>query len=268
MHKKYLHINRKAWDLRTQIHFASSFYDVSAFKRGAISLKPPELELVGDPKGKSLLHLQCHFGLDTLSWARIGAKATGIDFSSVSIRTAKQLAEEVAIPARFLYGDVSRLDEVLGTERFDLIVATYGIICWISDIVSWALGIHKHLVDGGRFILVEFHPILEVFYPGKVSGANSYFAVGGRPVYSKSRGTYADPSAPISYTEYRWQHSVGDVVSALIKADLKLQYLHEYPFCSYKIADDLKVKKDGLWHFGRNKKRLPLMYGIVAGAAH
>jgi SAM-dependent methyltransferase len=252
--------NRSAWDLRTAVHLESSYYEIDAFRAGELSLKPPERELVGDPAGLRLLHLQCHFGLDTLSWARLGAVVTGVDISPSSVEAARRIAAELGIEARFHCQDVQSLGE-LG-EPYDLVFASYGVVCWLSSLAGWAAGIQRNLRPGGRFVLVEFHPILEVLHPGKVSGTGCYFG-SERAAARHSFGTYADPAAPISYWEYRWQHTVADVIAALTGAGLRLERFEEYPYCSYRLCEELDRFADGVWTTSDVEELLPYMYALV-----
>jgi len=131
--------NRRAWDLRTRVHLKSEFYDVASFKQGRNSLRPIELEELGDVCGHSLLHLQCHFGMDTLSWARLGARVTGTDFSEEAITAARSLATEVGLEAHFICANPYDLPEVLD-EEFDIVVTTYGVISWLPDLSTRDIG--------------------------------------------------------------------------------------------------------------------------------
>lgn len=258
---RYGDTNRTAWDLRTAVHMESPYYGLEAFKHGDLTLKPPELELIADPAGTRLLHLQCHFGLDTLSWARLGAEATGVDISPLSVNTATQLAEELELGARFICADVQGMGEV--GDPFDLVFCSYGVVCWLASLDAWAAEIRRNLRPGGRFVLVEFHPILEVLHPGKVSGTGRYFA-DGEPSSVHSMGTYTDPRAPISYWEYRWQHTVSDVIAALIGAGMAVEELREYPYCSYRLCDELDNFEDGVWKPSDIEGLLPYMFSVVA----
>lgn len=256
--ERWIEHNRAAWNLRTSVHVDSPFYGVDRVRAGASTLHRIERELVGEVDGRRLLHLQCHFGLDTISWARQGAQATGVDFSDVAIAYAEQLARELAVDVEFEHADVQRLDFEEG-RRFDVAVATYGIIPWIGDLRGWAAGIYGALADGGRFVLVDFHPILEVFYPGKVSGLDRYFAKNDPPLV-ETTGTYARASAAIRYSECRWQHTVADIIGALLGAGFRLTWLGEHPETPIPLIPDLVQREDGLWE---NNGRVPLLLSLV-----
>lgn len=253
-------VNETAWDIRTPVHVASTFYDLKGFLSGGCTLHTPERELVPDPAGARLLHLQCHFGLDTLSWARRGASATGVDFSAVAIDEGRRLAAETRLPVEFIKADVQALPRSLD-RRFDVIVSTYGVLPWLHDLDGWARGIRCALAPGGSFVLVEFHPILEILHPGSVSGVGGYF-MPRPPKEQWSTGTYTDPQAAIAYREYRWQHPVGDVMTALLGADLAVTSFREYPYCSFPLVPGLQRRDDGEWA-PEGTATSPYLYSIV-----
>lgn len=259
---KFLNINREGWNIRTPIHLQSDFYDVESFRRkGKPSLNPPELKLLGNVKGKHLLHLQCHFGLDTLSLAKLGAVTTGVDFSEVSIEAAQELSEETGIPSTFICADVQTIDsQSLG--EFDIVYTSYGVLPWLENLNAWAKGIITHLKPGGQFVLVEYHPIVDLFHSGQISGWNSYFGQ-GKPSEEIVSGTYTDRSAPITFNRYTWQHNISEVVMSLVFVGLVIRDFQEYPFCSYPLFSELEIHKDGMW-FPKGECRIPYMYSLVA----
>src|SRR4051812_35702557 len=143
--------NRAGWDLRAAAHAggAADLYDVDGFRAGGSSLRPFELEALGDVRGQRLLHLMCHFGLDTLSWARLGAEVTGLDYSGSAIEAARRLAVEVGLAARFVQADVYEAADVLD-EQYDVVIATYGVLVWLPDLNAWARVVSRLLRPGGR----------------------------------------------------------------------------------------------------------------------
>lgn len=155
----YFAVNRALWDAWTPIHERSAFYDVDAFRAGQLTLNSIEREQLEDVTGKQLLHLQCHFGLDTLSWARLGAEVTGVDFSERAIALARRLASEAGIPATFVCTNVYDLP-LTWAARFDLAYASYGAIPWLPDLTAWARVIARSLRMGGSFHVIEFHPLV------------------------------------------------------------------------------------------------------------
>jgi 2-polyprenyl-3-methyl-5-hydroxy-6-metoxy-1,4-benzoquinol methylase len=256
-----MRINEQAWNRRASIHLDSSFYDVNAFMCGKSTLKSLELGLCGEVSGLDMLHLQCHFGLDSLSWARRGANVTGVDFSSTAIAAARRLASEARVSAKFIQSDV--LDLPASLERsYDLVISTYGVLNWLPCLDRWARGIARSLRSGGRFILVEFHPILDVLFQGSISGAADYFNCS--PSVCRTRGTYAVPTDPHEATDVRWAHPLGSVINALTSAGLNICSLVEYPFCSYRIEQCLDAERDGYWWWSKAPNRAPFMFSIVA----
>src|SRR5947209_740824 len=161
---EYMATNRKLWDAWTKIHLDSEFYDVASFRNGErpIRIRDYEREEIGEVAGRSLLHLQCHFGLDTLSWARLGAEVTGADFSGRAIELARSLAGELGLPARFVHSDVYSLPANLQGE-FDIVFTSYGVLYWLPDLSRWAEVVAHFLKPGGVFYVVEYHPFSQVF---------------------------------------------------------------------------------------------------------
>lgn len=257
----FTEMNRRAWDIRTKLHVGSEFYDVMGFKQGESTLKPPELQLVGDVKGKRLLHLQCHMGLDSLSWARMGAEVTGVDFSPKAIEIARKLSHELSLNAEFLEADVLDMDDLFD-KGFDIVVSTYGVLYWLSDLQIWSKNVWQSLVPGGRFVLVEFHPILDVFHEGYVTGNAAYFPQSAMKP-KMARGSYTDPEAAVTYEQVRWQHDIGRVVTVLAEEGLHIDKLVEYPYCSYPLFDGLEEQPDGMWR-PQDYGRIPYMYGLAA----
>lgn len=252
------HVNEMAWDVRTPVHLSSAFY-ADGRKQGS-TLHAIEIALVGDVTERRLLHLQCHFGQDTGSWARLGANVTGVDFSGVAIAAARERARDQGLDVTFVHADVQALPASL-SGIFDLVVSTYGVMCWLDDLAAWAAGIRRVLVPGGRFILVDFHPMLEVHHAGSISGEGSYFG-DPDPHPAWTTGTYADRDADISYQEYRWQHPIGDVVNSLLREGLTLKSFTEYPGAPYPLFAELDVLTDGLWT-PSDGARIPYIYSIV-----
>lgn len=254
--------NRRQWDERTPIHVGSRYYDVASFRSGRCSLNPIELEELGDVAGMRLLHLQCHFGLDTLSWARRGAQATGADFSAESIAVAKQLAEELRLDAHFVCSDIYELEGNLH-GRFDIVFTSYGVLVWLPDLTGWAQTIAHFLEDGGVFYIVEEHPLggTIVEEDGKLVAAESYFDAG--PIECPGDGTYADLSAMLSRPSYQWQHSLSDVINALAGAGLRVEFLHEFPFCGWQRLPSMERREDGFWYLPK-RDDLPFLFSLRA----
>lgn len=253
--------NRRAWDLRTRAHLESAFYDVASFKRGRNTLRPLELEELGDVRGRSLLHLQCHFGLDTLSWARLGARATGADFSEDSIAAATSLAAELGIDARFVCADLYDLPEVLH-DRFDIVVTTYGVLSWLPDLDRWARVVAHFLKPGGTFCIVEIHPVIGLFddVDGRLELTGSLFDSG--PFERETVQTYADGTALPPHREHNWFWPVSRVVTALCAAGLRIERLRELPVDVRQRLPSMVRGDDGFWRLPGD--RLPILFTCVA----
>lgn len=264
--EEYLEANRARWDELVGIHVPSAFYDVDGFKAGRISLSPIEREELGDVAGRSLLHLQCHFGLDTLSWARLGARVTGVDFSPVAVEAARGLAAELGIDARFLCSDVYGLPQVLD-ERFDVVFTSWGVICWLPDLDRWARVASHFMAPGGTFYMAEFHPFACVFDTESESllFRYQYFNSGEPEIFEEGRGSYADPTAELeNKVTYSWSHSMGEVVNALIAAGLSIDFLHEFAFSPEWYRPFLELGDDGLYRMKEDHGCLPLAFSIKA----
>lgn len=269
---EYLSSNRKVWDAWTKIHLDSAFYDVDSFRNGErpIRINDFELEEIGDVKGKTLLHLQCHFGLDTLSWARLGATVTGADFSPEAIAAARSLADELGIPATFVCADLYDLPSGLEAgDGFDVVYTSHGVLGWLPDLERWARVVEHFVKPGGTFYLAEGHPVAmalqnEGVEPGELKLQYPYWTHRD-PISLKVHGSYADPLAPTdSLVEHGWDHSLGEIVTALIQAGLRIDFLHEFPFSMWKL--DFTVRgPDGRFRLpGDLDGRLPLSFSLKA----
>lgn len=262
MYKKYFEANKKLWDAKTPLHADSDFYGIEDFKKGKSSLNFAELDALGDVKDKALLHLQCHFGMDTLSWARLGAKATGVDFSGEAIKLAKSLNAELNLGAEFILSNIYDLRENLDKE-FDIVFTSYGTIGWLPDLNKWAEIISHFLKPGGIFFIAEFHPVLWMYDNELKNLKYSYFNT-GEPIEETNEGTYADRKADIKLTEYGWNHSLDEVFNALKNNGLKIESFNEYPFSFYNCFPGMIQGEDSFWRIKVFENILPLMYSIKA----
>ncbi|SEM19845.1 Methyltransferase domain-containing protein [Aquimarina amphilecti] len=259
--QKYFTTNKTTWDQKVGIHASSDFYDLESFKKGNNSLKKYELEALGDVSGKSLLHLQCHFGQDTLSWSRMGAKCTGIDLSEKGIKLAKQLNSELNLDANFLICNVLDTSNYIN-EQFDIVFTSYGVIGWLPDLKSWGKMIAERLKKGGVFYMVEFHPIVWMFDYLEGIPTIKYGYNQKEVIYEEYEGTYADMNSKMISKEYGWNHGLGEVVSSLSEAGLTIEYLKEYDESPYDIFPDLIKKDNGM--FETSDKLFPLLFAIKA----
>ncbi len=242
----YFKNNRQLWDERVALHWNSSFYDMEGFKSGATTLQKPELEIISDlVADKKLLHLQCHFGLDTLSLARMGAKVTGLDFSGEAIKAAKQLSDSISMPARFVESNVYDLEKSIPKEQFDFIFTSYGAIPWLPDLKLWAAQIGKALKSGGHFFIAEFHPTFYLFDFDTLKISYPYFNP-GKPFTEEATGSYAVPDAEgPAYTEYFWCHSLEDIISPLLNENMELTVFREYPYSPFNVFPNMEKQEEG-----------------------
>lgn len=258
---KYFEINKNLWNGKTPIHIKSSFYDVEGFKNGKTSLNFPELEALGEVKGKSILHLQCHFGLDTLSLARMGAKVTGVDMSEKAIEAARLLNSELGLDAEFICSNVYDLKNVLN-KKFDIVYTSYGVICWLPELDKWAEIISHYLKSDGMFNMVEFHPVVCMFDKNCEKIKFSYFNEG--PVIEEIKGTYADWDADIQLPSAEWSHSLAEVLTSLLKHNLKIVSFDEYPFSVYNCFSRTVKNKQGYWEIEGLEDKIPMMFAVKA----
>ncbi|HTH84632.1 class I SAM-dependent methyltransferase [Mycobacterium sp.] len=235
LEREQLAANRHVWDCWAPLHLTSKFYSVEDFIAGGSSLRSIETSELGDVLDKRLLHLQCHFGLDTLSWARLGADAVGVDNSEVAIDIARRLSVDTGIQADFVCSDLYALPGPLDRDSFDIVFSSYGVLSWLPDLEPWASVSAALLKPGGVFYLVEFHPLLDML--DEDTGTRfefPYFGADRKPLVLRDEVSYADPDADQpSHTLYQWIHSLGDVVSALAGAGLTIEWLHEFDYSPY-----------------------------------
>lgn len=261
-HSDFLAANRELWDAWTEINAQSDFYDLDAFRAGTSSLNPVELEELGEVRGQKLLHLQCHFGLDSLSWARLGAEVTGVDLSPAAIKLARSLSEDLEVPARFVTSDVYDLPNRLDGE-FDIVFTSYGVIDWLQDLSAWARIITSFLRPGGVFYMVEFHPVALTLGDNGQAFQDSYFP-SKKPIRTVESGSYADPEAELTKVSYAWSHSLGEVVTAVASAGLRLEYLHEFPYSPYDCFEFTTEVEPGKATVPAFEGRLPMLFSIKA----
>lgn len=258
--------NRANWNERVRIHRHGDFYDVEGFLSGRESLQPFELAEVGEVSGKTLIHLQCHFGLDTLSWARHGADAVGLDFSAPAVREARLLADELGLGASFVAANVYNAVEALEGRSFDIVYTGLGELNWLPDLPRWAQVVHELLEPGGFLYLAEFHPFTEVLeQEGEaLVPARDYFREGAAAW--DEPGTYADPEAETAHnTTHEWTHTLSEAVGALTGAGLTLEFLHEHGYTLFPRWPLLERGESGEdYRLPTHTPRLPLMYSLRA----
>ncbi|KUL43920.1 methyltransferase type 12 [Streptomyces sp. NRRL F-4489] len=260
--------NRARWDERVAIHTASDYYDQSAFRRTRDVIRDFEAAEVGDVTGRSLLHLQCHFGQDTLSWAHRGAaRVVGLDFSEPAIEAARDLAAELGYGpdrAAFVAADVYDAAEAVPDTAYDIVYTGIGAVNWLPDLAAWAETAASLITPGGFLYLAEFHPL------GDVLDETS----GSQVTYDYFRREAWDEETPGSYTDFgaetvhnrsvEWLHPLGDVVSAVAAAGLRIEFLHEHDMTLFQRFGVLRRGEDGCYRFPEGRPRVPLMYSLKA----
>ncbi|MEO6189099.1 MAG: class I SAM-dependent methyltransferase [Saprospiraceae bacterium] len=259
--KDYKKINKESWNNKVDYHMESEFYDVESFKKGKNSLNEIELNLLGSLEGKSVLHLQCHFGMDSISLARLGAIVTAVDFSDKAIDTAKQLADEQNVNLELICCDVLELDQHLD-KKFDIVFTSYGTVGWLADLNQWARIVEHFLKPNGDFVFVEFHPVVWMFSDEFNSVAYSYFK--GEPIIEKVQGTYADREADSEFVSVNWNHGLAEVVTALLSTGLEIKNFNEYNYSPYNCFLGTEEFEPGKFRIAHFENKIPMVYSISA----
>lgn len=259
----YVEVNKSLWNAWAAINHKSAFYDVESFKAGASSLTPLEIGEVGDVEGKSLLHLQCHFGMDTLSWARRGARVTGVDFSEEAIELARSLSRETHIEADFICSDIYKLPQALG-GNFDIVFTSYGVLGWLADLDGWAEIIARYLKPGGMFYIVEFHPVLLILDEETGSSFKYPYFPSAEPLLVIEKGSYADQQVDFTADSYQWIYTLSSVINALISAGLSIEFVREFPYSAYSIFPFMQEESEKRWVIRDRPDTLPMMFSIRA----
>lgn len=260
----WLAVNRANWDARVPIHLDNSrFYDIPGFVAGHETLREYEPAEVGDVRGKTLLHLMCHLGLDTLSWARRGASVTGLDFSQPAAEFAASLAGRIgAESARFVTANVYDAAEVLTGQVFDIVYTSVGSLQFLPDIERWAQVVAALLAPGGFTYVTEGHPFIHFVEDDGRTLRGDYFS---REPILLDEGTYGNMSAKLeSSTSIEWVHNTATVVSALGAAGLRVEFLHEHDWIDYPLLPVLTQHDDGHWRFPEGAPQIPLRYSLRA----
>lgn len=256
----YKEINKEQWNQRVEPHLESDFYDMTGFLNGKNSLNETELALLGDLRGKRILHLQCHFGQDSISLARLGASVTGADLSDKAIAKAQELAENLGADATFVCCDLYDLPQYLD-EKFDIVFTSYGTIGWLPDLDRWASVISHFLKPGGTFVFVEFHPVVWMFDDDFRKVGYRYFK--SEPIIETADGTYADRDAPIRTTSVSWNHGLAEVITSLIRNGIQLNDIREYDFSNYNCFAHTEEFEPGKYRIKHLGNFIPMMYSIV-----
>ena len=256
----YLQKNKASWNKRTEFHVKSDFYQNEAFIKGANSLQSIEMELLGNIKGKNILHLQCHFGQDTLSMARMGAQTTGIDLSDKAIEQARDLNKQLGLQSEFICCDIYDLPNHLD-NKFDIVFTSYGTIGWLPDMDKWAAIVSRYLKPGGQFIFAEFHPFVWMFDDDFSKIQYPYFKAD--PIIEMEAATYADGNADINLECVTWNHSLSEVISSLIKQGIEIIDFQEYDYSPYDCFSHTEKIGDKQFRIKHLGDKVPMVYSVV-----
>lgn len=259
--ENYLEINKKSWNAKVEPHLKSDFYFVDAFLKGRTSLNSIELELLGEVSGKSILHLQCHFGQDSISLSRLGAQVTGIDLSDKAVEAAKDLARKAGTDTEFICTDLYSLPNILN-RKFDIVFTSYGTIGWLPDLKKWAEIINRFLKPGGKFVMAEFHPVVWMFDDDFEGVKYNYF--NKKPIIETYEGTYADQSADLVQDYVMWNHSLANVLQNLILNQVEITQFKEFDWSPYPCFRHVDEFEKGKWRIPQLGNKIPLVYAVEA----
>lgn len=257
----YLQINKQSWNKRTEVHYDSEFYDNENFKKTGNSLNEIEQEFLKEIKGKKVLHLQCHFGQDSISLSKLGAKVTGVDLSDIAIEKAQNLAKEMEVDTQFICSDIYNLPKV-HDEQYDYVFSSYGTIGWLPDSNKWAEVISHFLKPGGKFVFAEFHPVVWMFDDAVEKVTYRYF--NSDPIIEEEDGTYTDKNANIKETCITWNHSLSEIFNSLKNNKLIVSEFREYDYSPYNCFQNLEEFEPKKFRFKTHGDKLPMVYALVA----
>ena len=255
----FFQANQQMWDAHTPIHVKSDFYNMEQFRATKNSLNTIETELLGSIRGKRILHLQCHFGQDSISLAHLGAEVTAVDFSGEAIKTARHLAQELQEEVQFIEANIFDLPNVL-QDTFDYVFTSYGVIAWFPDLDAWAKLIAQYLNPGGQLVLVEFHPVIWMLNEQRSAFEFSYFNSG--VIKEVTEGTYAEVDAEVRHESFCWNHSLGEVMGGLKRAGLSIEDFQEYDYSPYDCLPDMILGEKG-YQFKEAPGRFPLVFSLI-----
>ncbi len=258
---EYLEINKKTWNDKVQSHLQSNFYDVDSFIKGQNSLNEIELALLGDVSGKSILHLQCHFGQDSLSLQRMGAQVTGVDFSDEAIHAANGLKNLLQLGSDFLCSDIYTLP-FIHKKKYDIVFTSYGTIGWLPDLDKWAEVIGSSLKPDGIFVMADFHPVVWMFDDNFEKVRYAYFK--SDPIVEEEKGTYADKEATIHTTSITWNHSLAELFGALKHAGLCVDEFYEFDYSPYDCFNKTEALGDRKYRIKAFGNKIPMVYSLKA----
>jgi len=257
----YININKQTWNNKTDVHIASDFYDMKGFLEGKSTLQSIELELLGDLKGKKILHLQCHFGQDTMTFSRMGAQATGVDLSDKAIERAREYSAQLNLDTQFVCCDIYDAPNHLD-EKFDMVFTSYGTIGWLPDLDKWANVISHFLKPSGLFVMADFHPVVWMFDDYFKEIGYNYFK--SDPIIESYTGTYADRYSSIETKTISWNHSTSELLNALITKGLEINCFNEYDYSPYNCFNETEEFESGKFRIKHLGNKIPMVYALTA----
>lgn len=256
----YIEINKASWNKKAAYHLTSEFYDVEGFLNGNTSLNSIELNLLGDVNQKSILHLQCHFGQDSISLGRLGAYVTGVDLADKAIKSANELSQKTNINATFICCDIYDLPKHLD-QQFDIVYTSYGTIGWLPDIEKWANIVSSYLKPNGTFVFIEFHPVVWMFDDNFNDIIYKYN--NSEAIIEMESGSYADKEADINQKCITWNHGLGEVTNSLLKNNIEIKSLTEYDYSPYDCFDGTEEFEPKKYRIKKMGNKIPMVYSIV-----
>lgn len=257
----YININKQTWNNKTDVHIASEFYDMKSFLDGKSTLNTIELELLGDIKGKSVLHLQCHFGQDTMTLTRMGGKVTGVDLSDKAIERAKEFTAQLSLDTTFVCCDIYDTPKYID-EKFDIVFTSYGTIGWLPDLDKCANIVSQFLKPDCKFIMADFHPVVWMYDNDFAAVFYNYFNV--EPIIEDESGTYADRYSEIEAKTIGWNHPISEILNALINSALEINCFNEYDYSPYNCFNETEEFEPNKFRIKRFENKIPMVYAIKA----
>jgi len=264
----HLAANLRWWNSTVPVHVASDFYDVEGWLTSGRGPRTREAAVLGDVEGLALVHLQCHFGKDTLGWARAGARVTGLDFSDAAIEAARDLATRAGLSdrAEFVCAPLADAVSVLGEGRFDVVYVSLGALCWLPDVAGWAAQVAGLLRPGGRLFLHEVHPLSMALAEDDLSITYTYFEQ-PEPYRDVQAGTYADPDATEALPgdpRFGWSHGIGEIIGALLATGMRIDLLEEHDWTSFPRFPWLVESGQEEFVTPEDRLRVPLSFTLLA----
>lgn len=267
----YRDVNRRWWDEAAAVHAASPDYALVRFAEDPSYLSHVvrfDLPRLGDVRGLTGVHLQCHIGTDTVSLARLGAQMVGFDFSEPALESARRLAASAGVEVTFVAGDLYDAPELLGQDRFDLVFTGIGALGWLPDIRRWAQVVADLLRPGGRLFLREGHPVLWTLDDERTDDLlvleHPYFEH-DEPLVWDEGGTYVETDHVFTHTTtHEWNHGLGEIVTAVLDAGLELTMLEEHDSVPWDALPGKMVEVDNEWRVADRPRRLPHTYTLQA----